>query len=307
MSSRPGGRRFILHDGPPYANGRIHLGHALNKILKDIVVKSRAMAGFQTPFTPGWDCHGLPIEHQLMKQRKGGLRGLDRAAFRQKAAEFAASFVAIQKEEFIRLGLLADWDRPYLTMDPAYESRVVRTFNQLLKEGYIYRSKKPVYWCTRCETALADAEVEYADHTSPSIFVSFPIMPGQRVGPLTADDSAGIALLIWTTTPWTLPANVAVAVAPAQDYGWYRTPSGGTVIAAAAPALEAVYESIGLRSAAVEPRRLPGAALLGLKLRHPFSERESVVVGSSFVQMDTGAGTIHIAPGHGLEDYTSFR
>ncbi|MFH1283410.1 MAG: isoleucine--tRNA ligase [bacterium] len=302
ISKNKNNKRFILHDGPPYANGNIHLGHALNKILKDMVVKYKACDGHYTPFIPGWDCHGLPIEHQLMKKLKTNKRKINREDFRKKAYEFAEKYFVIQREEFVRLGILADWDNPYLTMTKDYEYGIISTFNKLLKNEYIYRSKKPVFWCICCETALADAEVEYENHISPSIYVRFPLIEGQKFGETVVNKQTPVSMLIWTTTPWTLPANVAVAVEPEKAYGLYKTGNSELYIAAADPELEKEYPKLGIQID--KPKSvIQGSDLLGLKVMHPLLNRESVIVGSGFVQMDTGVGAIHIAPGHGLEDY----
>jgi len=223
-----GKKKFILHDGPPYANGHIHLGHALNKILKDIVVRFRTMQGFDSPYVPGWDCHGLPVEHQLFKELKISKEDIDRVSFRKKAFNYAMEYVDIQREEFQRLGIFGDWYNPYLTLDKKYESKIVWSFAQLVKKGYIYHGLKPVNWCSRCETALAEAEVEYEDHESDSIFVKFKIIKSS-IGSIKADGHTYI--VIWTTTPWTLIANVAVAVHPDFDYVLLDTEKGRLILA----------------------------------------------------------------------------
>jgi isoleucyl-tRNA synthetase len=207
-------QKFVLHDGPPYANGHIHLGTALNKILKDFIVKFKAMSGFNAPYTPGWDCHGLPIEQAAMKELKTDKHKVDMLSFRKQAAGFAKKFIDVQRNEFKRLGVLGDWENPYLTLDPKYESVIVKVFGDLAKLGYIYRQNKPVYWCPSCETALADAEVEYADHLSHSIYVKFKIINSKQ----GYENKSGASVLIWTTTPWTLPANVALAFHPEARY-----------------------------------------------------------------------------------------
>jgi len=196
---------YILHDGPPYANGHIHLGTALNKILKDVVVKYRSLQGFYSPYKPGWDCHGMPIEHQVFKELKTRKGDVDVLDFRKKAAEYAKKFVTIQKKEFQRLGVLGDWENPYLTLRPDYEADIIKAFGELAFSGYIYQAYKPIYWCISCETALAEAEIEYADKKAPAIYVKFPAAGGKE---------ENFSFLIWTTTPWTLPANTAIAVHP---------------------------------------------------------------------------------------------
>ncbi|MBU2578152.1 class I tRNA ligase family protein, partial [Patescibacteria group bacterium] len=209
MLSKKGPNKFVLHDGPPYANGAIHIGHALNKILKDVIVKYKSLRNYMTPYVPGWDCHGLPIEYQLFKDLGADKRKMDRVVFRKKAREFAMKYVNVQKEEFKRLGVLADWENPYLTMAPEYEAAIIRVFRELVEAGYVFRAKKPIYWCARCETALADAEVEYSDSISPSIYVKFKV--SQMPPALAGTKIENTFVLIWTTTPWTLPANVAMA------------------------------------------------------------------------------------------------
>ena len=208
---RKGKEKFILHDGPPYANGHLHLGHALNKILKDIIVRYKTMAGLDAPYVPGWDCHGLPIELALMKEQKIDKSQIDRKKFRADAAAYASKFVEIQKEEFKRMGVLGDWDHPYLTMDESYKKTITDVFETLKKEGYIFRGKKPVHWCYTDETALAEAELEYENDKGPSIFVAFPAVQDET-----------LSYVIWTTTPWTLPANLAIAFNPQERYAIYK-------------------------------------------------------------------------------------
>jgi len=208
---------FILHDGPPYANGDIHIGHALNKILKDIIVKFRTMQGFDSLYIPGWDCHGLPIEHNLLKELKKNKADVDCVDFRKKAHDYAMKYVGIQREQFKRLGIFGEWDNPYLTIDPQYEYWILKSLGELNKKGYVYRGLKPVNWCFKCETALAEAEVEHEDHTSPSIYVKFEV-GNKDWSPVGKLGDKKVSLLIWTTTPWTLVANVAVAVHAAFKY-----------------------------------------------------------------------------------------
>lgn len=216
---RSAAKKYILHDGPPYSNGDIHMGHALNKILKDIVVKFNTMAGCQVPFIPGWDCHGLPVEHQLMKNLKIEKGDMSQVEFREKARDFALKYVDIQKSQFKRLGVFGDWDNPYLTLNPKYEAAIVRSFAALVEKGYVYKALKPVNWCFKCETALAEAEVEYEYHTSPSVFVKFKALKTLRPkGSKGSSEQENIYFVIWTTTPWTLVANVAIAMHPELDY-----------------------------------------------------------------------------------------
>jgi isoleucyl-tRNA synthetase len=293
---------WILHDGPPYANGHIHLGTVLNKVLKDVVVKSRSMAGFNAVYVPGWDCHGLPIEHkvdvELGLDRPGVdvRRAMDPVEKIRRCREYARRFVDVQREEFRRLGVFGDWDNPYLTMAPAYEAVIAREFGRLVGRGLVYKGLKPVHWCMYCKTALAQAEVEYEDQRAPSVYVRFPL-----VGPLPMAPSAPRpSLAIWTTTPWTLPANLAIAVHPEEEY--VALEGDGETLIVAAKLADAFAALAGLRS----PRRvatMPGQALPGLEYRHPWIDRTGKVATAPFVAMDTGTGLVHIAPGHGEEDY----
>jgi isoleucyl-tRNA synthetase len=302
MLKAKGPGKFVLHDGPPYANGVIHIGHALNKILKDVVVKYKAMRNYYTPYVPGWDCHGLPIEYQLFKDLKTDKRKTDRIEFRKKAREFAMKYVEIQKSEFIRLGVLGDWDNPYLTMSPRYEATIIRTFGELAAAGYIYRAKKPIYWCTHCETALADAEVEYADSISPSIYVKFRVTSVPRGAGIPAGRGDNLFVLVWTTTPWTLPANVAVAFSPNNDYVVIEMPSGEKYILAE-KLLETVAKTAGLKDFKVV-HRMRGSTLEGIECENPLFKRKSVGILAGFISMEDGTGVVHIAPGHGVEDYS---
>ncbi len=288
-----GRTKYILHDGPPYANGDIHLGHALNKILKDIVIKFKTMNGFDAPYIPGWDCHGMPIEHQLFKELNISKEKIKQSEFRKKAHEYAMRFVNIQREDFKRLGVFGDWDNPYLTLNPKYEAAVIRSFGQLVKKGFIGKGLKPVNWCFKCETALAEAEVEYEDHISPSIFVKFKLEKNK----LFPQDSC---LVIWTTTPWTLLANVAVAVHPQLEYDLVKTENETLIIAQSLT--KSAAEQIGLKDYKVTAT-VKGKDLEGLNCRHPFLERTSKVVLAEYVSHEEGTGCVHTAPGHGMEDY----
>ena len=291
--------KFILHDGPPYANGDIHTGHAVNKILKDVIVKSKTLAGFDAPYVPGWDCHGLPIE--LVVEKTHG-KDIPAARFRELCREYAASQVERQKVDFIRLGVLGDWDRPYLTMDYAFEAEIMRNLGRIFERGYLYQGAKPVHWCVDCGSALAEAEVEYEDKTSPAIDVAFPVADlgdlAKRLG--LASLSEPTYLVIWTTTPWTLPANQAVAAHPDFIYDLIQTPKGLLVVAH--DLAEAAMKRYGFEAVEVLGQ-CTGEILEGLQLLHPFYEREVPVILGDHVTADAGTGLVHTAPGHGLEDY----
>ncbi|MFN8543480.1 MAG: isoleucine--tRNA ligase [Candidatus Binatia bacterium] len=298
LEARAGRPRFVLHDGPPYANGHIHIGHTLNKVLKDIIVKHRAMAGFHAPYVPGWDCHGLPIELEVEKQLGRAKKdALPKAEVRARCREYAQKFVAVQRAEFERLGVLGDWERPYLTMDPTYEAEEVRVLGRCIAAGLLYRGKKPVHWCPSCVTALAEAEVEYADATSPSVFVAYPF-----VAPLPAP-LAGLADVVaaaWTTTPWTLPASLAIAVHPHHEY--VAVELGGRTLVVAAALAPALAKAMGAE-APRERARFRGRDIEGARCRHPWIDRTVPVVLADYVTLETGTGLVHTAPGHGQEDY----
>jgi len=293
---------WILHDGPPYANGHIHMGTVLNKVLKDIVVKSRTMLGSNAVYVPGFDCHGLPIEHEVDKELGLDRPGVDvRQAMSpiekiRRCREYALKFVDIQREEFKRLGVFGDWDDPYMTMAPAYEAVIAREFGRLVGRGLVYKGLKPVHWCMYCKTALAQAEVEYEDQRTLSVYVRFPLVGALPQAPSAPKPS----LVIWTTTPWTLPANLAIALHPDEEY--VALEGNGETLVVAARLADAFASIAGLGS----PRslaRVPGRALVGLEFRHPWIERTGRVIAAPFVAMDTGTGLVHIAPGHGEEDY----
>ena len=288
-------KKFILHDGPPYANGHIHLGHSLNKILKDIIIKSKNMEGFYSPYVPGWDCHGLPIELQVIKNLKG--RKISQEELRKECRKYAKKFINIQKEEFKRLGVLGDWDNPYLTMSEEYEQAIVDTFGELVKKGYIYRDLKPVYWCPSCQTALAEAEVEYEDHSSPSVTVKFPL----KNNPFDKD----AFWLIWTTTPWTLPANVAICIHPDEKYVKIKVREKDSSKEEYWFMADALVDSLISRVnyELIEKENISKDDLQKFIAIHPFLERDSKIVFDKYVSMDTGTGCVHIAPGHGDEDY----
>jgi isoleucyl-tRNA synthetase len=297
------GEWFLLHDGPPYANGHIHMGTTLNKVLKDFVVKYKSMRGYRSPYVPGFDCHGLPIEHALFKQMGKSKHEVDRVEFHRLAREFALKWIAVQSEEFKRLGVLGTWDEPYVTMDPAVEAREIECFGRLFLDGYIYRGLKPTHWCTSCETALAEAEVEYGEKTSPSIYVKFKA--GSELAKLFGATEADV--LIWTTTPWTLPANLALAVAEGLDYAAVEVADaagvGSETLIVAEGTLARLQAELGWQQPKIVGRA-KGARMAGLSARHPFYERDSkVILGSEYVTLDAGSGVIHTAPGHGHEDF----
>ncbi len=300
LGQRPGAQgKYTLHDGPPYANGHIHIGHALNKILKDFVVKSKTMTGYQALYVPGWDCHGLPIEHQVDKNLGKEKVTLDKYQRRQLCREYAQKFIAIQKEEFQRLGVFGEWDKPYLTMDYQYEATIVRQFGQIAAQGLVYRGCKPVHWCTSCRTALAEAEVEYQEHKSPSIYIKFALEQA-ALEALGVKEEASV--VIWTTTPWTLPANRAVALHPGFDYVLVKTPLGNFVLAAGL--LENFLQKLGIQDYQVQ-QTFKAKILEGRTCRHPFYGQSSQLILAPYVTLEQGTGCVHTAPGHGQEDYVS--
>ncbi len=292
---------WILHDGPPYANGHIHMGHALNKILKDFVVKSRSMMGYDAVFVPGWDCHGLPIEHQVDKELGDTKKAVGVVEKRRLCREYAAHFIDVQREEFRRLGVLGDWEHPYTTMDYGYEAVILRELAKFVGEGSVYRGLKPVHWCATCQTALAEAEVEYDDHRSPSIYVKFPVKNAKRK--FAIDPGQGTSFVIWTTTPWTLPANQAIALHPHHMYRLVKTPAGELIVVQ--DLVAACMQAFGYtaREFQVTEGAWPGAQLEGVICQHPWMEREVPVVLAEYVSTDRGTGCVHTAPGHGAEDY----
>src|SRR3990172_8981214 len=292
-------KTYILHDGPPYANGHIHIGHALNKVLKDVIVKYKSMQGFSSPYVPGWDCHGLPIEHQVLKNLGPKKDAMSKVEIRKLCREYAGKFVEIQRDEFKRLGVFGDWDEPYLTMNYAYEAAIVREFAKFVGAGGVYKGKKPVYWCGSCEPALAEAEVEYAAHEAPSISVRFALPDAAKALPSLAGKNTYI--VIWTTTPWTLVSNLAVALHPALDYVAVDIGSNTVLIVAEALLVQSM-QKFGFKDYAVL-EKFKGKKLEGLKARHPFIDRDSLVILGEHVTLEAGTGAVHTAPGHGQEDY----
>ena len=296
------GEWYLLHDGPPYANGDIHMGTALNKTLKDFVVKYKSMRGYRCPFVPGWDCHGLPIEHRLLRELHKTKHDVEVLDFRKKAKEFALKWLGVQREQFKRLGVLGEWENPYVTMDPAYEAKEVECFARLYDQGYIYRGLKPVHWCITCETALAEAELEYHDRESPSIYVKFKA--DERIHQLFGVENASV--VIWTTTPWTLPANLAIAVHPDFPYSAVRVGDGqdphAPSLIVASEAVPRLKEELGWDKYEVLGR-VTGFQLEGMSCDHPLADRKSQMILANFVTLDQGTGCVHTAPGHGQEDY----
>ncbi|HEY8464112.1 MAG TPA: isoleucine--tRNA ligase [Bacillota bacterium] len=287
--------KFILHDGPPYANGHIHIGTALNKILKDIIIKFKTMEGYYVPYVPGWDTHGLPIEQQVIKETKLNRSELSIPEFRKRCEEYALKYFRIQRDEFKRLGVGAYWDNPYITLKPEYEAKQIEVFGAMAEKGYIYKGLKPVYWCSSCETALAEAEIEYKDTTSDSIYVKFKVVDGK--GLLREADTW---VVIWTTTPWTLPANLAIALNP--DYIYVLVNTGTEKYLVARELVEQFTAAIGLTNYHLE-QEFEGRQLEGVKTQHPFMGWESPLILGDHVTLEQGTGCVHTAPGHGAEDY----
>jgi len=289
----------ILHDGPPYANGNIHLGTALNKIIKDMVIKSRNMGGFDSIYVPGWDCHGLPIEHQVDKELGEKRHDMSQADKRRFCRTYAEKYVGIQREQFKRLGVFGEWENPYLTMSYDYEAVTVAEFCKLFLNGSVYKGKKPVYWCATCKTALAEAEVEYKDHTTPSIYVKFNLISDiSAIRPQLAGKK--VSVVIWTTTPWTIPANLAIAFH--KDFIYAAIQVGDDVLILAKELIDYCLEAFGIKDYELIDE-FPGAIMEGLKCKHPLYDKESLLILAPFVTLDAGTGCVHIAPGHGQEDY----
>ena len=297
--AREGRELFVLHDGPPYANGKIHLGHVLNKVLKDFCVKTRSMMGFWSPYIPGWDCHGLPIETQVDRElgsKKAGMSVLD---IRRAARKHAEKFVGLQRDEFIRLGILGEWDKPYLTMDKSYQATIVRTFGKFVEQGSIYKGMRPVHWCIFDQTALAEAEVEYEDHTSPSVYVKFPFPDASKIDAGLA--GRNVSIIIWTTTPWTLPANLGIAFNPSLEY--VAVEHGSDVFIVAEGLLKTVGQKLSWSDQPTIVGRYSGSKFDRLEARHPFIDQASLLMLGDHVTIDAGTGAVHTAPGHGYDDY----
>ncbi len=302
--------KFILHDGPPYANGSIHIGHAVNKVLKDIVIRSRTMMGFDAPYVPGWDCHGLPIElkvEEKFKKKKRKKEDISDSEFRAECREYAKGQIDIQRQEFKRLGITGDWENPYVTMDYAFEANTVREIGAFLENGGLYKGAKPVHWCVSCATALAEAEVEHEDHTSHSIYVKFKA--GEDLSDIDPALTADTSVVIWTTTPWTIPANLAVSVGPDLDYVAMRITQAdecdnlatGEIIILAEGLAETVLKEVGVEAETVA--RFKGAQLENRKFRHPYLDQDAPILVGGHVTLEAGTGCVHTAPGHGQDDY----
>ncbi len=290
---------FILHDGPPYANGHLHMGHAINKILKDIIVRSRQMAGFDAPYVPGWDCHGLPIEHNVDKNLGEKKKNMTDVEIRRECRSYAERFVDIQREEFKRFGVMGDWDDPYLTMNYAYEARIAKECGEFALSGDMFLGKKPIYWCCNCKTALAEAEIEYHDHTSPSIFVKFPVQGD--LSDLLPGCKDNVFVVIWTTTPWTIPANLGICLHPDFMYAAVQTRDHGILIMAR-DRVDTVMNIFGWSDYTLI-REISARDLENRKCRHPFYDRDSLIILGTHVTLDAGTGCVHTAPGHGADDH----
>ncbi len=305
QARRQGAPKFVLHDGPPYANGQIHLGTALNKILKDFVVKSRSMAGFDTPYVPGYDCHGLPIELKVDRELGPKKREMSIADFRRACRAYAERFIGVMTQEFERLGILGDWAHPYVTMDFRYQAAIARALGSFVEQGLVYKGKKPVHWCIHCRTALAEAEVEYEEHSSPSIYVEFPLDPAsadELASRVPALRGRAVSVLIWTTTPWTIPSNLAIAFHPEFDYAAYDVDGKAVIVA------EALASRVGAavgKMFATPVARMKGTDLERIRFQHPLYARPSIGVLGEYVTLEAGTGAVHTAPGHGADDFTT--
>ncbi len=287
---------FVLHDGPPYANGDIHIGHAVNKVLKDIIVKSKTLSGYDAPYVPGWDCHGLPIEHNVEKKKGKVGHKISADDFRTACRDYADHQIEKQKVDFKRLGVLGEWDNPYLTKSFHYEADIVRALGKIVENGHLSKGYKPVHWCTECSSALAEAEVDYKDKTSEAVDVAFRVIESDVL-----DLTKPVSVVVWTTTPWTLPANEAVALHPELDYVVIDTPNNSYLLAA--DLQEAAAERFGLENISVQAQKYKGSELEGMLLQHPFLDKQVPLILGDHVTTETGTGAVHTAPAHGQEDY----
>ena len=291
---------FSLHDGPPFSNGGLHMGHALNKSIKDFITRSYAMRGYYTPYIPGWDNHGMPIESAIIKEQKLNRKNMSVAEFRSACHDYAQKYIDIQMDGFKRMGVLGDWEHPYKTMDPGFEAEEVKVFGAMYKKGYIYKGLKPVYWCPHDETALAEAEIEYQDDPCTTVYVKFPVK--DDLGKLAQyGDLSKTYFLIWTTTIWTLPGNMAIAVHPRESYVLVKADNGEQYILAEA-LTEKVMKAGGIEHYEIAARFV-GSDFEYMKARHPFLDKDSLLCCAEYVTMDSGTGCVHTAPGFGADDY----
>lgn len=281
---RKGKKKFILHDGPPFANGEIHIGHALNKILKDIIVRYKSMSGYDAPYVPGWDTHGLPIEQAILQKKKVDRKKMSIAEFREACHQYAMQWIEKQKQGFKRLGVRGDWEQPYLTLHPSFEAQQIRVFGEMVKKGYIYKDLKTIYWSPSSESALAEAEIEYQDKKSPSIYVAFKVKDGK--GHLPEDAS----IVIWTTTPWTLPANLAISLHPSYNYSLVE--ADGRKFVVASELVEGLKQTLGWEQVNTISE-MKGSDLEYVVCQHPFYDRDSIVVLGEHVTLDAGTGCVH--------------
>ncbi len=300
VANREDSEPFILHDGPPYANGDIHIGHALNKILKDIVTRYKTLQGYYSPYVPGWDTHGLPIEHQVTKDMGDAAKELSIEDLRERCTEYALKYVERQKEQFKRLGVWGEWEKPYLTLNPEYEVKQIEVFGEMAKKDLFYRGKKPVHWCPNCETALAEAEVEHGEDRSPSIYVKFPVKNEMQAGGVTLKPEDSY-LVIWTTTPWTIPSNLAITLHPSYPYVVVEV--AGEKLVMAEELVESVMKVTGIKEYEVISEPFSGKVLERKKCVHPLMDRDSLIIIGDHVTLEQGSGCVHTAPGHGHEDY----
>src|SRR4051812_32845107 len=303
--SRSHAPKWVLHDGPPFANGDIHIGHVINKTLKDVFIRFKSMQGFQTPYVPGWDCHGLPIEHKITSDLGSKAREMSTVEIRQRCFAYADKYTKIQSEQFQRLGILGDWHNPYLTMAPEYEAETLEVFARFVEAGLVYKQLKPVHWSIANQTALADAELEYKDVDDNSVYVEFLVAnPGAVKGQFDLRENAKVSLMIWTTTPWTLPANMAIAVHPDVEYAFvkYARNEMPHVTVVASDLVERVMKREGV-SAHQVLKTVAGRDLVGVEYQHPFMPRTGKVVHAEYVTTTDGTGLVHTAPGHGEDDY----
>mgnify|MGYP000841634890 FL=1 len=304
LKKNEGKPRFALHDGPPFSNGGLHMGHALNKSLKDFITRSYAMRGYYTPYIPGWDNHGMPIESAIIKQNKLNHKAMPVSEFRSACHEFAQHYIDVQMEGFKRIGVLGDWEHPYKTMDPGFEAEEVKVFGEMYKKGYIYKGLKPVYWCYHDETALAEAEIEYQDDPCTTVYVKFPM--NDDLGKLSHLDKSKLNFVIWTTTIWTLPGNLAIALHPDESYAIVKNEDNGEMYIVAEALVEKVMTVGNVEHYSILETH-PGNFYENMLASHPFLPKTSRLVLADYVTMDSGTGCVHTAPGFGADDYQTCR